>query len=239
MRYAAELGCPRTLHILVSLSLAEHIFTTGPCQGAPYKTSPQPSVPRWCFYYNLENLKFGSVFLKGNEGTIWPLWFSWLLMVYYLCRPCGVDRSSGMLNSQYDTTVQCTEYMPPLDSVQWLWCPSKGQTSDWLTGKTKGPLLVLARKTSTHRREWWWGGEGGWQRCWTWGGWHVKTNAKVVIMNTGVGPINSWTWLAVREKGREPMRRVRFIGFQWHLGSNLICGISERHKGPTGVTGTF
>ena len=96
------------------------------------------------------------------------------------------------------------------------------------TGKTKGPLLVLARKTSTHRREWWWGGgEGGWQRCWTWGGWHVKTNAKVVIMNTSVGPINSWTWLAVREKGREPMRRVRFIGFQWHLGSNLICGISE------------
>ena len=107
-----------------------------PARGRHIKPGgPQPSVPRWCFYYNLENLKFGSVFLKGNEGTIWPLWFSWLLMVYYLCRPCGVDRSSGMLNSQYDTTVQCTEYMPPLDSVQWLWCPSKGQTSDW---KDKG-----------------------------------------------------------------------------------------------------
>ena len=26
------------------------------------------------------------------------------------------------------------------------------------------------------------------------------------------------------------MRRVRFIGFLWHLGSNLIGAILERHK---------
>ena len=93
------------------------------------------------------------------------------------------------------------EYMPPLDSLQKHWCDcGAGLRVRPQTGKTKGPLLVLARKTSTRGREWWWGGEGGWQRCWTWGGWHVKTNAKVVIMNTSVGPINSWTWLAFGDK---------------------------------------